>query len=317
MRVVFFGTPDFAIPTLQRLLDWSECEVLAVVSQPDRPKGRGKTLQPTPVKALAERHGIPVWQPERLRKSAETLASLAQLQADAFVVVAYGQILSPQVLAMPRLGCINVHGSLLPAYRGAAPIQWAIARGETETGITTMLMDAGMDTGAMLLKAAVPISPEATAVELAAILAPLGADLLAETLLKLDAGEIEPEPQQNEFATYAPLLSKTDFQIDWQRSARDLHNQIRALSPNCFTGFNSKRLRVIRSVLPLNALTPPGNRIPGTVVEILKGKGITVQTGDGLLHLQQVQMEGKAVQSAWDFANGMRLTVGQYFSLEQ
>ncbi len=317
MKVVFFGTPSFALPTLQALIDCPEFDVAAVVSQPDRPKGRGKKLQPTPVKALAETHSIPVWQPERIKKSPETLQSLEDLMADAFVVVAYGQILSKTILDMPRLGCINVHGSLLPAYRGAAPIQWSIANGESETGITTMLMDIGMDTGDMLLKQSVAIDPNCTSAELAEILAPMGAELLVKTLRQLDLGQIEPESQAEEAASYAPLLKKSDFAIDWNREAIAIHNQIRAFSPNCFTEFEGTRCKIIRSRHPLesNGLLPEsgGEAQPGTVTSIFKGKGFSIQTGSGQLLLEQVQLAGKKAQSAWDFANGVRLQVGQAF----
>ena len=324
MKVVFFGTPDFALPTLQALLDRPEFDVAAVVSQPDRPKGRGKKLQPTPVKALAEVAGVAVWQPERIKKSEETLQALEALQADAFVVVAYGQILSQRILDMPRLGCINVHGSLLPAYRGAAPIQWAIANGEAETGITTMQMDKGMDTGDMLLKRSVEISANCTSAELAEILAPLGAELLVETLLKLNQGTIEAEPQSEELATYASLLGKSDFELEWSQSASELHNRIRAFSPNCFTEFSGQRCKIIRSQSPLvdpPTLTTAETKLaeqaaptpPGTVTDILKGQGFYVQTGDGRLLLTHVQLAGKKAQSAWDFANGVRLDIGQTF----
>ncbi|MGK7910615.1 MAG: methionyl-tRNA formyltransferase [Synechococcus sp.] len=324
MKVVFFGTPSFALSTLKALLDRHEFDVAAVVSQPDRPKGRGKKLQPTPVKALAESAGIPVWQPERIKKSEETLQALEALEADAFVVVAYGQILSQRILDMPRLGCINVHGSLLPAYRGAAPIQWAIANGDAETGITTMQMDIGMDTGDMLLKRSVEISPNATSAELAEILSPLGAELLVETLLKLDEGTLTAEPQSEELATYASLLSKSDFELDWSQSALELHNRIQAFSPNCFTEFSGQRCKIIRSKSPLlenpapaiagqMATAQASGASPGTVVDIHKGQGFYVQTGDGRLRLTQVQLAGKKAQSAWDFANGVRLEVGQTF----
>ena len=346
MKVVFFGTPSFALPTLQVLIDRPEIEIAAVISQPDRPKGRGKKLQPTPVKALAEAHQIPVWQPERIKKSPDILQSLETLEADAFVVVAYGQILSQRILDMPRLGCINVHGSLLPAYRGAAPIQWAIANGERETGITTMLMDRGMDTGDMLLKRSVAIDPNCTSAELADILAPIGAELLLETLQELDAGEIQPEPQQEELATYAALLKKSDFAIDWTQSAIALHNRIRAFSPNCFTTFSGQRCKMIRShcpqeispqefppqeispqEIPPQEISPQeippqtaaihNEMAPGTVAEIVKGKGFSVQTGSGELSIDLVQLAGKKVQTAWDFANGVRLKVGQTFQSER
>jgi methionyl-tRNA formyltransferase len=205
MRVVFFGTPEFALPSLQALLQPpSPFEVVGLVCQPDRPQGRGQRVLPPPTKVLAQAQGIPVWQPVRLRRDGEVLAALAALAADVFVVVAYGQILPPAVLQMPRLGCVNVHASLLPAYRGAAPIQWAIANGETETGVTTMLMDEGLDTGAILLQAKLPIGPEQTGLELASQLAQLGASLLVETLLKLEKGELTPIPQDDSRATYAP-----------------------------------------------------------------------------------------------------------------
>ncbi len=328
MKVVFFGTPSFALPTLQALLDRPEFAVVAAISQPDRPKGRGKKLQPTPVKTLAESAGVPVWQPERIKKSEETLQALEALEADAFVVVAYGQILSQRILDMPRLGCINVHGSLLPAYRGAAPIQWAIANGDAETGITTMQMDIGMDTGDMLLKRAVEISPNCTSAELAEILAPLGAELLVETLLKLNEEDIQAEPQVEEQATYAPLLSKADFELDWNQSALQLHNRIRAFSPNCFTEFSGQRCKIIGSQTPLEetpapaipegaSTEPTSAASPGTAIAILKGKGFYVQTGDGCLRLTQVQLAGKKAQSAWDFANGVRLEVGQTFGSDR
>ena len=322
MKVVFFGTPSFALPTLQALLDRPEFDVVAVVSQPDRRKGRGKKLQPTPVKALADSADVLVWQPERIKKSEDTLLELENLDADAFVVVAYGQILSQRILDMPRLGCINVHGSLLPAYRGAAPIQWAIANGESETGITTMLMDKGMDTGDMLLKSSVKIDPNCTSAELAEILAPVGARLLVDTLLKLDADEIQPESQSEELATYASLLSKSDFALDWSQSALDLHNRIRAFSPNCFTEFSEQRCKIIRSEHPTtmgssNAVDEGSIPSPGTVTEILKGQGFYVQTGHGQLLLTQVQLAGKKAQSAGDFANGVRLRVGQLFGSDR
>jgi methionyl-tRNA formyltransferase len=291
--------------------------VIGVVSQPDRPQGRGQKLHPTPVKQLAQQHQIPVWQPQRLRKSAETLQELTDLKADVFVVVAYGQILSQQVLDMPRLGCVNVHGSLLPAYRGAAPIQWAIARGERETGITTMLMDAGLDTGAMLLKASVPILPEQTGVELAEILAPLGAQLLIDTLVQWH--QLTPIPQEDSLSSYAPPLKKEDFWLDWIHAAQDLHNQIRAFSPQCLTGWSGDRLKIVRSQFPHPVDLDSAHRRqsePGQIVELIKGKGFTVQTGTQPLLITQVQPAGKKIQSAWDFVNGSRLQPDERLSLE-
>lgn len=328
MRVIFFGTPQFAIPTLESLLNHPDFEVIAAVTQPDKPRGRGNQPTPSPVKKVALAHQIPVWQPKRIKKDPETLTNLRQASADAFVVTAYGQILSPEILAMPRLGCINVHGSILPKYRGAAPIQWSLYHGDTETGITTMLMDEGMDTGAMLLKAYTPVGLLDNAHQIAEILARQGADLLIETLLKLDRGEIQPVPQDPSEATYAPLIKKSDYVIDWTRPAIAIHNQIRGFYPNCVTSFREQPLKVIataplgedyRSQLPpdLQKLQQQWDTLssvtgsPGEIVSIVKNLGPIVQTGDGLLLLREVQLAGKPPRSGWDFVNGTRLTVGE------
>lgn len=330
MKIVFFGTPQFAVPTLECLLDRPEFEVVAVVTQPDKRRSRGMNLLPSPVKTVAVARGIPVWQPRRVKKHSDTLEKLKTSNADAFVVVAYGQILSPEILAMPKLGCVNGHGSILPKYRGAAPIQWCLHEGETRTGMTTMLMDAGMDTGAMLLTGEVAIDLFVNAWDLAAKLAELGADLMVETLLKLENQAIEPIPQDDELATYAPLIQKEDYHLDWSKSAIALHNQIRGFYPNCTTEFRGKLLK-IQATVPLNstvweqlpeAFSPlklhwerlanlPGK--PGEVVGVVKKFGAIVQTGDGLLLLREVQLSGKKVQSGWDFANGTRLEVGERF----
>ena len=329
MKIVFFGTPQFAVPSLQRLLNEPEIEVLGVVTQPDRPRGRGKKLVPSPIKTVALEHQIPIWQPKRIKKATKTLNLLQETDADAFVVVAYGQILSQEILAMPRLGCINGHGSLLPQYRGAAPIQWCIYHGEIETGMTTMLMDVGMDTGAMLLKSSVGISLLDNARELAIALAESCADLLVETLFKLQKGEIEPIPQDDNLATYAPLIEKSDYPLDWNRPAIALHNKIRAFYPNCTTQFRDKPVKILatiplgeewRSQLPLDLQqrlqsvdlsTMTGQ--PGEIVGIVKKLGAIVQTEEGLLLLQEVQLSGKRPQSGWDFVNGARLTIGETF----
>nr|WP_290221542.1 methionyl-tRNA formyltransferase [Trichocoleus desertorum] len=328
MRVVFFGTPQFAVPSLEKLLNHPEFEVVAVVSQPDKRRGRGNQLTASPVKTVALAHQIPVWQPQRIKKDSETLEQLAALQADAFVVVAYGQILSQQILDMPKLGCINGHGSILPQYRGAAPIQWCLYHGETETGITTMLMDAGMDTGPMLLKATTSIGLLETVQDLATRLAELSADLLVDTLLKLERREVQPMPQDAATATYAPLIQKQDYWLDWSRSAIALHNQIRGFFPNCVAMFRDTVLK-IESTLPLGPaywdLLPTEFRTLeadwselvasqlslGSVIHIAKGLGPIVQTGDGLLLLREVKLAGKRSQSGWDFANGTRLEVGE------
>ncbi len=332
MKIVFFGTPQFAVPTLEKLLNNSKFEVLAVVTQPDKRRERGNKLTPSPVKAIATAHNLPVWQPERVKKDTETLNLLRQSDADVFVVVAYGQILSSKILNMPKLGCINVHGSILPKYRGAAPIQWCLYNGETETGITTMLMDAGMDTGAMLQIATTPIELLDNAQDLAARLAGIGGDLLVETLLKLESKEIQATPQDNLEATYAPLIQKQDYGLDWSKSAIQLHNQIRGFYPNCTATFRDNLLKITASV-PLGTVgdrqLPPefqqlshklpdlSNKsdTPGVVVSIAKGIGAIVQTGEGLLLLREVQLAGKRPQSGWDFVNGSRLSVGEVFGM--
>ncbi|MBH8551914.1 methionyl-tRNA formyltransferase [Nostocaceae cyanobacterium CENA357] len=331
MKVVFFGTPQFAVPTLEKLLNQPEFEVLAVVTQPDKRRERGNKLTPSPVKNVAVAHNIPVWQPQQVKKDVETLTKLQESDADVFVVVAYGQILSPQILDMPKLGCINVHGSILPKYRGAAPIQWCLYNDEKETGITTMLMDAGMDTGAMLLKATTPIGLLDNAQDLGDRLSAIGGDLLLETLWKLEHQKIEPIPQDNSQATYAPLIQKQNYGLDWSKSAIQLHNQIRGFYPNCITTFRNQPLKITATIplgsaydrqLPkdlqsiLQKLPDLSNLSgnPGEVVSIAKGIGAIAQTGEGLLLLQEVQPAGKRPQSGWDFVNGTRLAVGEVFA---
>jgi methionyl-tRNA formyltransferase len=308
MKIVFWGTPEFAVPTLAALIATPEFEVVAVVTQPDRRRGRGNELSPSPVKALALAHNLPVWQPDRVKKDAPTLELLRSAQADCFVVVAYGQLLSQEILDMPRYGCVNGHGSLLPEYRGAAPIQWCLYHGATETGMTTMLMDIGMDTGAMLLKSVLPIGPLDTAPDLAAKLSQQCADLMVQTLPGLVAGTLIPIPQDHTAASNAPLIQKADYKLDWSKSAIDLHNQIRGFYPNCITGFRGSVLKILNT-LPQPDLENAG--VPGTVVAIDKTAGILVQTGAGLLLLTQVQPAGKRLQTAIDFANGVRLEVGE------
>jgi methionyl-tRNA formyltransferase len=305
MKLVFLGTPQFAVPTLDRLLNDDRFHVAAVVTQPDKRRGRGNDLVPSPIKSVAVAQGIPVWQPQRIKKDGEILAQLRAIEADAFVVVAYGQILSQEILDMPRQGCINGHGSLLPQYRGAAPIQWCLYHGETKTGITTMLMDAGMDTGAMLLKRTTPIGLQDNAHDLAKTLATITADLMVETLLNLD--EIQPTPQDPAQATYAPLIKKPDYELDWTKSAIALHNQIRGFYPNCVTNCRDQPLK-ITATTPLTDATAEA---PGTIVELRKNEGAVVQTGAGTLLLREMQMAGKRSQSGWDFVNGMRLPVGE------
>ncbi|MBC7882617.1 MAG: methionyl-tRNA formyltransferase [Anaerolineae bacterium] len=301
MRIVYFGTAEFAVPTLQKLLDAPDMEVVGVVTQPDRPQGRGQKLTPPPVKVLALSAGLKIFQPERLRKSPETLAELAALEAGFFVVAAYGQILPQAVLDMPKSGCINVHGSLLPKYRGAAPIHWAIYHGETETGITTMLMDAGLDTGAMLLKAVVPITDDANSEQLIQELSIVGADLLLETLHKF--AQIIPEPQENDQSSYAPLIDKQSYVIDWSQSAGQIRNQVRAFYPYTYTLHKENRLRVLAA----QVVDFTGN--PGTVLRLTK-EGVLVATGEKALELTTVQPAGGRPITGWNYANGNHLAVG-------
>ncbi|MBD0341780.1 MAG: methionyl-tRNA formyltransferase, partial [Microcoleus sp. Co-bin12] len=314
MKIVFFGTPDFAVPTLSSLLSHPEFEVVGVVTQPDKRRGRGNKLMPPPVKDVALNHSLPVWQPPRIKKDAETLAKLREAEADVFVVVAYGQILSQEILDIPSLACVNVHGSILPKYRGAAPIQRCLFDGEKTTGITTMLMDAGMDTGAMLLKAFAGISLLDNADSLGDRLAEIGADLLVETLIKLRDDKVKPVVQDDAEATYAPMIKSADYVLDWSKSARSLHNQVRGFFPDCTTTFRGNSLKVMATV-PVGPeywlQLPPELRVlerewpvlaqlsgaNGEVVKVVKGLGAIVQTGDGLLLLREVQLPGKKVQS--------------------
>ena len=320
MRLVFFGTPEFAVATLQVVLAQPDLEVVGVVTQPDRKRGRGNQLVPSPVKLLAIEHQIPIQQPARIKKAAESIEWLRSLNADVFVVVAYGQILSQEILDIPKQGCINVHGSLLPAYRGAAPIQRCLVDGVTETGITTMQMDIGMDTGAMLLKTVVPVPPLMNAGELGEILAQAGAELLIQTLRERPT----PQPQDNSLATHAPPIPKSEWQLDWNEGAIDLHNKVRGFYPDCFIKFADKSVGILGTI-PLAAPywsgdlpeIPENSAVPGEIVKIIKGSGAVVKTGDGYLLLSQVQPAGKKPQSGTDFVNGGRLSIGMLLSQKE
>ena len=329
MKVVFFGTPQFAVPSLKALLAHSDFEVAAVVTQPDKRRGRGGKVSPSPVKAAALEAGCPVWQPAKIKKDAETLEKLDALNADAFVVIAYGQILSQSMLNMPKLGCVNAHGSILPEYRGAAPIQWCLYHGATQTGVTTMLMDAGMDTGPMLMEDTVAIGLTDNAWDVAGKLSDLSASLLLITLQKLQQQMIRPIPQEESQATYAPLIQKADYVLDWTRSAKALHDQVRGFYPNCVSEFRGKGLKAI-ATFPMGAAFWPelpeklkvvqslyertdikADMNPGEIVAVLKGYGPVVQTGEGQLLLLEVKPAGKRTLSGWDFANGSRVEVGE------
>ena len=305
MRVVFMGTPAFAVPTLDAVVAAGH-EVLAVVAQPDKPSGRGQQLQSPPTVVRARELGLQVLQPKAV-KSGAFPDWMDTCGADIAVVIAYGRILTPRLLAAPRLGCVNVHASLLPKYRGAAPIQWAVVRGETETGITTMRMDAGLDTGDMLLKVATPIDPDETGAALSARLALMGAALLVETLARWD--DLVPEPQDPAQATLAPLLDKADGRLDWSRPARALHDQVRGLHPwpGAYASFRGETLKVLRSAVVEEAGQAGP---PGTVV----GPGFRVACGSGVLEIAEGQLPGKRAMAGRDLANGARLALGEVLS---
>lgn len=312
--MIFMGTPEFAVPSLVRLIEDGH-EVAAVFTQPDKPAGRGNKLAPPPVKLEAQRRGIQVYQPARIKTNEEARAVFEQVAADGCIVAAYGKILPPWMLEMPRLGCINVHASLLPKYRGAAPINWAIARGERGTGITIMQMDAGLDTGPMLARRAIEIGEATTAPELTVRLAELGAELLSETLPLVERGQASAEAQDDQQASYAPILKREDGLIDWQMSAEQIANRTRGFQPwpGTYTYFRGARLMVWRASVGEAAGNPVAAR-PGSVTMIDKS-GITVATGGfAPLLIEELQIEGKKRLSARDFLNGVRIGVGDSIS---
>lgn len=309
LRVIFMGTPQFACPTLQRLIDRGD-EIPAVVTQPDRPKGRGQKSVPPPVKELAERHGLPVLQPIKVR-APEFIESVREMNPDVVVVVAFGQILPKALLEIPRYGCINVHASLLPRYRGAAPLNWCVINGEIETGVTTMLMDVGLDTGDMLLKKATPIDPDEDTSSLHDRLSLIGADLLNETLDLLVQGKLVPEKQDDALSCYAPMLKKEDGLIDWTRDARTIRNLVRGMSPwpGAFTYLDGKLVKVYRTRIG------EGEGAPGTVIAAGRD-GIEVACGGGSLLLDELQLEGKKRLPVRDFLAGCRIAPGTAFGKE-
>lgn len=297
LRIIFAGTPDFAARHLAALLD-SPHQVIAVYSQPDRPAGRGHQLQQSPVKQLALQHDIPVYQPKSLKKAAAQ-QELAALNADLMVVVAYGLILPQAVLDAPRLGCINVHGSLLPRWRGAAPIQRAIWAGDAESGVTIMQMDIGLDTGAMLSKVSTPIAPDETSTSLYEKLAQTGPVALIEALAQLEELQAKAQPQQDELANYAEKLSKEEALLDFNKPAVALEREIRAFNPwpVSYLQLGNQQLKIWRAV------TEPGSGTPGQVVRVDK-KGIAIQTSDGVLMITELQPAGKKAMKVVDFLNG-------------
>lgn len=310
MRVVYMGTPDFAVPGLEALIGRTEHEVAAIVTGPDRPKGRGLKTLSSPVKDAALRHGLPLLQPDKLRDPG-FLGALRVLEADLFVVVAF-RILPGVLLNIPRMGTVNLHPSLLPRYRGAAPIQWAVMSGDEETGVTTFLVERQVDAGDILCQETVPIGPEETAGELHDRLSRIGADLLSRTVDLLAAGDVRPRPQTGH-ATPAPRIAREDGRIDWRLPARAIHNRVRGLNPvpMAFTTWRGKNLRVITS-RPVD-LEEDGGCKPGGIVYADEGRGITVQTGDGGLELIRVQPEGRGRIDGGEFLRGYRPAVGDRF----
>lgn len=306
MRVVFMGTPDFSVPTLECIIEAGH-EVIGVVTQPDKAKGRGKKVVYTPVKEKALEHGLTVYQPRRAREP-EFIEQMRALNPDVMVVVAFGQILPKELLDIPKYGCVNVHASLLPKYRGAAPIQWAVIRGEKVSGVTTMQMDVGLDTGDMLLKTEVSLAEDETGGSLHDKLSVLGGDLLIETLKGLEAGTIVPEKQDDsQSGKYARMLDKSLGKIDFSMRAEEIERLIRGLNPwpSAYTSYNNKTMKLWKA-----RVVPGGEAVPGQVLAVDK-KGFTVQTGDGALQILELQMEGKKRMDAGAFLRGCPLTAGE------
>lgn len=305
MRIIFMGTPEFAVPSLEALLR-SDDQVVGVVTQPDRPKGRGHQLAPPPVKLSAEQAEIPVLQPLKIR-TPEFLQALSDWRPDLIVVTAYGRILHTPILRLPPMGCVNVHGSLLPKYRGAAPVQWAVINGETETGITTMLMDEGMDTGPILLQEKLAISPNDTAGTLSSRLAERGGRLLIDTIARLKAGTLMPKKQDDGQATLAPLLKKEDGLIDWTSDATAIADRVRGLSPwpGAYTFFGAERWSIWKAASNGGAAADK----PGTIVAVNK-QAIVVATGDGLLDIREIQTANSKRMSVGQFLAGHRVMAG-------
>jgi methionyl-tRNA formyltransferase len=302
--IVFMGTPAFAVPSLKALVD-AGYQVLAAVTQPDKPAGRGQKLQPPAVKVFAQEAGIQVLQPGRLRKEPESVEGIRSLKPDAIVVVAFGQILPQDVLDIPPLGCINVHGSLLPTYRGAGPIQWALINGEQVTGVTTMLMDAGMDTGPMFLKREMEILPDDDAGSLGARMSHIGAELLIETLAPYFAGTLKAQAQPDEGVSMAPMLKKEHGELDFSATATALHSKVRGVTPwpGAYTLLDGEVLKV-QKTSPRAEIASNGSE-PGAILDITKD-GWLIATGEGSLLLRTIQLPGKRPQDAAEAARGLR-----------
>ena len=315
MKLVFCGTPSFAVPTFEALLAAGH-EIALVVSQPDRPVGRGQQLTAPPVKQAALAAGLPVTQPEKIRSNMAFRAQLEAIAPDAIVVVAYGRIIPPWMLALPRLGCINLHGSLLPKYRGAAPIQWAVAKGDAFTGNTTMLLEEGLDTGPILLQQTVEIGSDETAADLFESLADKGAPLVVETLAGLADGTIQPQPQNHSFATFAPILDREDGRMDFAgRTAHETYNRWRGFQPwpGAFTTLDGKKL-IVHRMAPVEAadISSASKAEPGQI-QIGKDRLFAACAGESWIELLEVQLEGKKRLSAAEFLRGTAIAEGARF----
>jgi len=302
-RIIFMGTPDFACPTLRKLLEMGE-DLVAVVTQPDRPKGRGQHMLPPPVKQFAAEHGIPVLQPLKVREP-DFVEIIRNLKPDVIVVVAFGQILPKSLLDIPPHGCINVHASLLPRYRGAAPLNWCIINGETETGVTTMQMDPGLDTGPILLTRSTPLDENEDIVSLHDRMAEMGAELLAETLSRLKEGTVSARRQNSDKSCYASMLKKEDGIIDWRREARTVHNQIRGMTvwPGAYTHIGDQMLKIYRTNVG------DGAGQPGTILKSLKGV-LEVACLSGSLFIHELQLAGKKRLDTGSFLAGFPIAEG-------
>ncbi|MBR4093266.1 MAG: methionyl-tRNA formyltransferase [Oscillospiraceae bacterium] len=311
MNIVFMGTPDFAVPCLKALID-SDNKVTGVFTQPDKPKGRGYKLTPPPVKVLAEENGIPVFQPNSLKKGEDAenaLKTLKELSPDLIVVVAYGKILPKEVLDVPKLYCMNVHASLLPKYRGAGPIQWSVLNGEKETGVTTMLMAEGLDTGDMLMKKSTEIGENETASELHDRLSVIGAELLIETIGAIKSGNVTPVKQNDDESSYSPMLTKDMCPIDFNKTAREIHNQIRGLSdwPSATAIMGEKRIKIYKSHIVEN--------VKGTVGEIVDADKFIVCCGDNNgIAVDEIQAEGGKRMKTADYLRGNKIEKGTKLS---
>lgn len=306
MKIVFMGTPDFSVPCLNALIENGH-EVVLVVTQADKPKGRGHKLTPPPVKECAVKHGIPVYQPASM-KSDEVFEVLKEANADIFIVVAYGKILPGRILNLPPYGCVNVHASLLPKYRGAAPIQWSIINGETKTGVTTMQMDEGLDTGDMLMKIEVPIAPDETGEALHDKLSLAGKDVLIKTLTALQAGTLQPQKQNDAESCYASMIDKQLAKIDFSKSADEICCLIRAMNsyPYAQTFYEGKLLKIVKATpVKSNNLTSKN----GAITDV-KVNGFTIKCGNGAVFVTEIQMEGKRKMPVSEYVKGNTITVG-------